>query len=225
MPSTKFSAFRIFAAVTAAAVFMSIFTGCSASSSDEESTADVDYRSVLESNGEFLFVEDGQTESKTVGDIPALFDPDNLYETKIWQYCTVDLDGDGTQEAVLSVYGVAGDMGGQVILHQDGDTLYGYKTDNRTLVELKADGSGTYSDPTGVAEVGICRVSEFSDTGYTLDKITYATGDYTGFDTFVVDHEEATEEEYDAATEEQSKKQDVAWVAYESEAASSPDNA
>lgn len=46
-------------------------------------------------------------------------------------------------------------------LHQIGYEVYGYLTDNRTLVDLKMDGSHGYSDPTGVTEAGSkakCRV-------------------------------------------------------------------
>ncbi len=204
----KFSNFSIFAVFISGMVLLSVFTACSASEPD------VDYSAVIEGNAEFLFISEGTAESKTIGDVPAIFDPDGHYETKIWKYAAADLDGDGKEEAILSVYGVAGDTGGQIILHQDGKTIYGYKTDNRTLAEIKTDGTGTYSDPTGVSEVGICRVSDFSDTGYTLDKFTYATGDYKGFDTFVVDHKSATEEEYNTASENQSKKQDIDWIEF-----------
>ena len=62
------------------------------------------------------------------------------------------------------VVGVAGDMGGKggkVVFHQIGDKVYGYTTDNRTLVDLKIDGTYDYSDPTGVAEAGIATVRGF----------------------------------------------------------------
>ncbi len=198
--------FVIAAAFIAAAL---VFVSCSAPKQD-------DFSGVLDGSEEFTFVGEEGTQTMTVNDIPKVFDPDEAFQTKIWQYCLVDLDGDGGDEAVLSVYGAAGDAGGQILLHQDGDEFYGYKTDQRTLVSLKADGTGEYSDPTGVKEFGICKVEEFTQTGYTLDKITYAKGDETKIDTYVVDHATATEEEYSAANEEQSSKADVEWLNFES---------
>lgn len=172
---------------------------------------------ILEGEAEFLFVSDGTAEPKTMEDVPALFDPDNAYDTKIWDFAALDLDGDGQNEVILSVSGVAGDMGGKLILHQIEDQIYGYQTDSRTLTSLKADGTGSYSDPTGTAEIGICTVSSFTTTGYTLKKISYGIGTYQGLTEFVVNEQPATESEYLSAIEQQEKKTDAVWHEFTSE--------
>ncbi len=169
---------------------------------------------VLKGETEFLFVSGGTPVALTIENVPALFDPDHAYYTKIWNFTSLDLDRDGENEVVLSVFGAAGDIGGQLILHQIGDQIYGYKTDSRTLTDLKTDGTGSYSDPTGVAEVGICAINGFTTTGYTLKKISYATGTYRGSDNFVVNERPATEREYLSASEEQMSKTDVIWYEF-----------
>ena len=45
-------------------------------------------------------------------------------------------------------------------------------------------------------ESGIAAITNFTKEGYTVDKISYETGTYKGWDSFVVDHHSATEEEY-----------------------------
>lgn len=104
-----------------------------------------------------------------------------------------------------------------MILHQIGDKVYGYITDNRTLVDLKMDGTYGYSDPTGSAEAGIAAVVDFSEAGYTTDKITYATGTYEGWDTFIADHQPVTEEEYLDAVSRQNQKQNAEWYEFSNE--------
>ena len=135
---------------------------------------------------------------------------------KIMGYTVLDLDGDGQTEVVLSVIGVAGDMSGSLILHRIGNRIYGYPVDYRTLMDLKADGTYSYSDSIVTAEGGICSITGFTETGYTIDKITYGKGTYAGWDTFVVNHRPATEEEFFAAEQTQRDKPDAAWYDFAS---------
>ena len=83
-----------------------------------------------------------------------------------------------------------------MILYQVDSEVYGCSTDNRTLVDLKKDGTYSYSDPTGMAEAGIAAFSGFSREGYTVDKKASATGTYEGWDSFAVEGQPATEKEY-----------------------------
>lgn len=167
-------------------------------------------KAVLLGDTQFLYVSDGNIETMVITDIPSLFDADDPL-MKIWEFSVVDLNGDGEAEVILFVAGAAGDMGGKVILHQIGNEIYGYITDNRILVDLKADGTYVYSDPTGLTEAGIAAIINFSETDYVADKISYATGTYEGWDTFVADHQAATEEEYLDVVSRQEKKQNAEW--------------
>ena len=173
-------------------------------------------KDVLLGDSPFFYCSDGNTETMLITDVPALFD-ENDPLMKVWEYSMVDLNGDGENEVILFVVGVAGDMGGKVILHQIGNKVYGYTTDNRTLMDLKMDGSYSYSDPTGVTEVGIAAIVDFSEVEYTVDKITYATGTYKGWDTFVADQQPVTEEEYLDAVSVQDQKQNAEWYEFTDE--------
>ena len=167
-------------------------------------------KAVLLGDAQFIYVSDGKTKTIDIADIPMLFDADDP-SMKIWNFSVVDLDRDGEAEVILLVVGAAGDMGGNMILHQIGGEVYGYICDNRALEELKTDGTFGFSDPTGVAEGGIGTISAFSEIGYTIDKISYGSGTHEGWDTFIVDHEPATEEEYFYAASMQSRKPDAEW--------------
>lgn len=179
-------------------------------------SVDETLKSVLLGDSRFCYLSDGKIGTITIADVPSLFDA-NDPSMKIWQFAVVDLNRDGEDEVILFVVGAAGDAGGKVILHKIDGTVYGYITDNRTLVDLKTDGTFNYSDPTGVIEAGIAVITDFSETGYMVDKISYATGTYEGWNSFVVDYQPATEEEYQNAVSEQDKKQNAEWYDFNSE--------
>lgn len=173
---------------------------------ERDNTGDVLFSDILLGNSGFYYAVGGEVETLTVNDVPGLFDQEDPY-MKVWEFSAVDLNGDGEKEVILFVTGASGDAGGKVILHRIGDRVYGYLTDARTLVELKTDGTYEFSDPTGVTETGVAVITGFSETGYSVDKITYAGGTYEGWNTFVVEHQAAAEEDYLEALEQQSGKQ------------------
>lgn len=165
-------------------------------------------KAVLLGDAPFSYCSEGQAETMDITGVPALFDADDPV-MKIFDFSIADLDGDGRDEVILFVFGVAGDTGGKVILHEADNGVYGYKTDNRTLVDLKTDGTYSYSDPTGMAEAGIAAISGFSGGGFTEEKIAYAAGTYEGWDTFTAGGEAVAEEEYMDMVSAQEEKQDA----------------
>lgn len=183
-------------------------------STETNTGADEIYKAVLLGETQFYYPSAGEMQAVTITDVPSLFDAEDPY-MKIWEFAVVDLDRDGEDEVILFVAGVAGDTGGKLILHQSDDKVYGYLTDNRTLVDLKIDGTFNFSDPTGVTEAGIAVITEFSEEGYTANRISYATGTYEGWDTFIVDHHSAAEEEYLDAFSRQEKKQNIEWCDFD----------
>ena len=165
-------------------------------------------KAVLLGDSQFVYYAHGNMEAIDITGVPALFDADDPY-MKIFDFAMVDMDGDGEDEAVLFLAGAAGDMGGKVILHATDGEVYGYRTDNRTLEELKTDGTYLYSDPTGMAEAGIAAVTGFSGEGLSVDMIARASGTYEGWDTFTVSGRPVTEEEYRDILSRQEKKEDA----------------
>ena len=217
----------IFAVLIAIILIVGITTACATSAikpneTDDNATSNSDtntesiFKAVLLGDAQFVYANSENTKTMNITDVPSIFDPDDSY-MKIWDFSVVDLDGDGYYEVILFVEGVAGDTGGKIILHQIGNDIYGYVSDNRTLVDLKTDGTFSYSDPTGVIEGGIGTVTDFSERGYTLDKISYGSGTYEGWNTFVVDHQPATEKEYFDAAAIQNEKPDAEWYDFTDE--------
>lgn len=189
--------------------------GCGAKGSDAGGeSSDFDRNGVLKAvllgESPFYCCHDGNAEPVVITEVPAIFDADDPL-MKIWEFSVVDLNGDGEEEIILFAAGAAGDAGGKVVLHQIGDEVYGYITDNRTLVDLKTDGTYSYSDPTGGSETGIAVFTDFSEAGYTVDKITYATGTNGEWNTFTVEHQTATEEEYGNRISRQEQKENAQW--------------
>lgn len=173
-------------------------------------------KAVLLGDTGFFYCSEGKAEAVDITGVPALFDADDPF-MGIFDFSVVDLDRDGEDEVILYVISAAGDMGGKMILHQIGHEVYGYSADNRSLVELKTDGTYDYSDPTGLAEAGIAAVAGFSGDGYTTDKIAYATGDYEGWDSFAVGCQPAMEEEYRDMVSRQKEKQNAERYAFTDE--------
>ena len=136
---------------------------------------------------------------------------------KIWEVTVTDLDDDGIDEAILFVTGTAGDMGGKFIFHQIDDVIYGYKTDYRTLLDLKVDGTYSFSDPTGLREAGIAHIIRFTKSEYVEEKISYETGTYQGWQRFWINQENVSEKEYNELEKVQQKKEDVVWYDFTKE--------
>lgn len=190
-----------------------VATACSAGNTSDNSTPtpiSADIQDVLTGNHQFSYTNDDGSNlaSVSIADLPALFNPDDDYMA-IQNYVMVDLDGDGVEEAVLLVVGVAGDTGGYLVLHRIDDNVYGYRTGYRTFENLKTDGTFGYSDNIGAKE-GVAIIG-FTENSFVMNDVLSATGQAYTMDTFMVNGEEVTEEEYNAAKEAQTLKSDVEW--------------
>lgn len=162
------------------------------------------------------YVSDG-ARAVNITDIPLIMDVYDLL-MDIQNFAVADLDGDGEDEVILFVCGVAGDMSGKVILHRMGDEIYGYRSGWRTVWDLKTDGTYFYSSSITSQEDGIVSVAEFTETGYTIEKLYHATGNHVdGYTDFFVNGQPATEEEYNALEKIQDEKPDAEWYAFTEE--------
>lgn len=168
------------------------------------------YQDVLLGNASFLYWAEGAEtpESKAISQVPALFSPYSDY-AGIYQFAVLDLDGDGGSEVVLQISDVANDMGGYLVLRQEGSAIYGYPSHWRTFWNLKTDGTFEYSYPAG-NEGGVASV-RFTGTGMDLDKRICGQGKQFTFDTFLVDGKPVSETEYNAAWDAQDQKPDAVW--------------
>lgn len=166
------------------------------------------YQDVLLGNTPFLYVDgSGQEVPTFLPDIPLAFSPYSSYAT-VTEFAVLDLDGDGSREVVLQVTDVANDMGGYVVLRQEGNKIRGYPSHWRTFWQLKTDGTFTYSSLTGTEE-GVAS-ARFSEEGLMLETHIRCTLD-PGDTAYEIDHQPASEAQYEAALEAQAQKPDAAW--------------
>ncbi|MCI7474434.1 MAG: hypothetical protein MSB10_12290 [Clostridiales bacterium] len=167
------------------------------------------YQDVLLGKTPFLYVDgSGQDTPTFLPDIPLAFSPYSSYAA-VTEFAVLDLDGDGSREAVLRVTDVANDMGGYVVLRQEGDEIMGYPSHWRTFWQLKTDGTFTYSYSAGT-EDGIAS-ARFEEDGLTLEKHIRCEMEAWEPKAFEVDGRPVSETEYEAVLEAQAQKQDAVW--------------
>ena len=168
---------------------------------------------VLKGNQPFYYAANGGSDfaSVHIADIPSLFHSDDAYMA-IQNYVMIDLDGDGSEEAVVFVCGAAGDTGGYFVLHSSDGHVYGYRTDYRTFENLKTDGTFIYSDDLGSKE-GVATIG-FTQDGLVITDVLSATGQAYTMDNFMINGKKVAQEEYNAEKENQDLKNDVEWHAY-----------
>ncbi|MGM9606937.1 MAG: XAC2610-related protein [Oscillospiraceae bacterium] len=133
---------------------------------------------------------------------------------KVTRFAVLDLDRDGLPEVVLWLNYNGNDyIGFQILRVQDG-AVYGYNLVYRAFEELKAD--GTFSFSSGAFDNGWGTIT-FAGDSYSVDQVSYCASSYD-FDAhqylserYVVDHEDASGEEFEAAAGRQFAKPDASW--------------
>ena len=193
--------------------FVLALVGVFALASCSSNSTPVNMQDVLKGNQPFYYAADGGSDlaSVNIADIPSLLNPDDAYMA-IQNYAVIDLDGDGSEEAVVFVCGAAGDTGGYLVLHSSDDHVYGYRTDYRTFGNLKTDGTFIYSDDLGSKE-GIATIG-FTQNGLVITDVLSATGQAYTMNNFMINGKKVTQEEYNAEKENQDLKSNVQWHEY-----------
>ena len=193
--------------------FVLTLVGVFALASCSSNSTPVNMQDVLRGKQPFYYAADGGSDfaSVNIADIPSLLNPDDAYMA-IQNYAVIDLDCDGSEEAVVFVCGAAGDTGGYLVLHSRDDHVYGYRTDYRTFENLKTDGTFLYSDDLGSKE-GVATIS-FSQDGLVITDVLSATGQAYIMDHFMINGKKVTQEEYNAEKENQDLKSNVQWHEY-----------
>ena len=193
--------------------FVLALVGVFALASCSSNSTPVNMQDVLKGKQPFYYAADGGSDlaSVNIADIPSLLNPDDAYMA-IQNYAVIDLDGDGSEEAVVFVCGAAGDTGGYLVLHSRDDHVYGYRTDYRTFENLKTDGTFLYSDDLGSKE-GVATIG-FTQDGLVITDVLSATGQAYIMDNFMINGKKVTQEEYNAEKENQDLKSNVQWHEY-----------
>lgn len=139
----------------------SLLDGVAADDGSQNASLADGLRAVLLENGSFLST-DLQNQEFNVANIGKLLAADEsvALAMKVNQYAIIDLDGDGEQEVVLSIQGGDNWVQGFEVLHDQAGTVYGSLLYYRAFMELKEDGTFTYSSGAAFSGVGKLRFAE-----------------------------------------------------------------
>lgn len=135
--------------------------------------------------------------------VDSTFETAMIYRDVAW----VDLDGDGTEEAVLALYANDDPFGFELLRYTEG-VVYGYALTYRELLELKTDGTFIYSS--GAYDNGMGRIA-FAKDEYAVIPFAYCESTDGGGISYWVDGSSVTEAVYQNEVSVQQSKENVAW--------------
>lgn len=171
-----------------------------------------EYLAVLNGSAVFYSVDTGSDMS--IGEIGALVssEPSVAARAFIPCYAILDLDGDGTDEAVLQIDIGESDTWGYLILHHEGATVNGYSVWMRALMDLKE--SGLFWASSGTAG-GISRLN-FNGGTLNTETLIYSELNYDAAGQPVVTYyaygAQISEEKYQSLNAEFDASPNVTWI-------------
>lgn len=132
-------------------------------------------------------------------------------KVELLQYTVLDMDRDGTTELVLQILVNDQVDHGVLVLHQTDRDLQGYTMSLRQMMELKHDGSFSYS---GSVDDGIA-LAVFDGDGISYRTIANLEVDDDGQTVhYYADGKPITETEYDRILDKQDAKKNAVWIPY-----------
>lgn len=192
-----------------------ITTGDAPANSDETSSeatlSDISplsaYQSVLQNKAEFF-----STDANKNLDISQLNQAISSEVTvDVTNFAVIDIGHGGTPAVILSLNVNGNAYGVEVLSYQDG-IVYGYTFSGRQFGDLRTD--GTFVASSGAADVGICTIT-FDKKTYSIDKFTYCESNTDSENnmsvSYFVNHQSATEDEYNAAFSQWQEIPHVTW--------------
>lgn len=180
------------------------------------SGSETGFQAVLEGRAPFYSTDANQ--SLSIHELGRAAGLDGGNPVKPIQFTAIDLDGDGVREMVLRLQVGESDFYGFEILRQQDGQVYGYTLVYRAFMDLKTD--GTFSFSSGAADSGFGSVS-FPDKFYRIDRIAYSESSYDAGNeltvSYFVNGQAAAEAEFLSAVEAQNKKEGVLWYEFNEE--------
>ena len=175
------------------------------------------FYAVLQGSDTFYSTDINQ--NLTINELGRVISDDSGITVKVLKFASANLDGDGAPEAVLWLQVNGNDAYGfEVLRRQQNGQIYGYTLPYRSFMELKQD--GTFSFSSGAADSGFGTLS-FSDKAYTVNEIAYSQSAYDANNeltvSYFVNGQTASEAEYLAAVEKQNGKESVSWYDFTNE--------
>ncbi len=179
----------------------------------ENNTIMETYKAVLQENTELFSVDANKT--LNINQLNQSVSDDSSVTTKATKFAIVDLDNDDKPEVILWLSVNNDDYYGFEVLRYQNGVVYGYTLRYRSFMDLKAN--GTFSFSSGAADSGFGTV-KFTENTYSIDKITYSESSYDSNNnmniSYFVDHESATEDAFLSAVKRQSEVADATWYDY-----------
>lgn len=168
-------------------------------------------------NSESKFYDTGIMQEISLNELGEAVSSDSSLKVEADSYAIIDLDGNGTSEAVIGISVNDNNYYGYEVLSLTEGRVYGYLLPYRAFNGLKEDGSFFFSS--GAADSGFGTL-RFSTEGYEIEPIAYSESSYDEKDNLTVRYfigdKEATEEEFAAAIDEQSTKPDITMQTFDS---------
>jgi formylglycine-generating enzyme required for sulfatase activity len=133
---------------------------------------------------------------------------------KVLNFTVIDMDGDTIPEAVLELTMNEEWPFSVEVLHYKNGEVYGYNFTFRALMQLKTDGTFTFSS--GAFDYGYGKL-HFESNKSETDKTGYTESSYnndTLIRSFFINHNPVTEEEFKTFEKKQNEKEDVTWYEF-----------
>ncbi len=181
-------------------------------------------KEVLDGERQFIsaYSQYAEGDGRTYGihDLRTFYYGDNQFPDAVVELDRVailDLDRDGVNELVIwpeGEYEYLYSVVGYLILHRQGDEIYGYNPVYRAFGNLKSDGTFDWSGSAFNWGIGSAL---FTENGFEVKNITWCEIHSETDERYFVDGAKATREEFEAATGwgPQNRKPEAAWFTYE----------
>lgn len=174
------------------------------------------YKAVLQGNTEFFSTD--ANNNLNISQLNQAVSDDSNVTAIATKFAIVDLDNDGTSEVILWLTVNNDDYYGCTVLRYQNGVIYGYTLWYRSIMDLKAN--GTFSFSSGAADSGFGTVT-FTENTYTINKITYIESSYDSNNnmrvSYFVNRESATEDEFLSAVNRQGEETDASWYDFTDE--------
>lgn len=144
-------------------------TGSQVAEEDMPSGMEEKYKAILLGEGDFINVDHKDEDRRlNLENIKEVVSDEDWVTAKITKFTIVDLDGNGENELVLWIQANGHlDYGFEILFYKDQE-VYGFTRVYRGFMDLKTDGTFTYSG--GAAHSGVARL-QFTERGYTIEDV------------------------------------------------------
>lgn len=185
-----------------------LLTGCAQAEKAEEDDV-APYRAALMNETEIPIVYYGGDQ-----DVTRLEDSFPGLDASFPRFALADVDGDGKREIVLEISAGENADYGYLVLDAREDGVRAYELSYRGLMDLKADGTASWSD--GAADNGFGHVL-FADDGYTFADIAHSAMEADGVH-YYAGETPIDEAEFNRLLDEHDQKPDAEWQPFTAEA-------